>query len=152
MTPSERLRELGITLPAPARPAGAYIPAVRIGKLVWTAGQLPVIDGRLTCEGKAPADVSLERARAAARLAAVNALAAAAAETDGVDGLSRIVRVNVFVNSSPGFADQAKVANGASDLFAEVFGEAGRHTRCAVGAAELPLNASVEVDILAEAV
>jgi enamine deaminase RidA (YjgF/YER057c/UK114 family) len=150
MTPEQKLQSLGIELPVCAKPVGAYVPAVRTGNLVLTAGQLPMKDGTLTASGKTPDDVSLQDAQLAARQALLNALSALRAEAGSLDNVSRIVRLNVLVNSSPGFTDQAQVANGASDLLLELFGEAGRHTRTAVGAAELPLNAPVELDITAE--
>ena len=150
MTPEQKLQSLGIELPPTASPVGAYVPAVRTGNLVLTAGQLPMKNGSLTAAGKVPADVSLEDAQLAARQALLNALAALRAEVGSLDNVSRVVRLNVLVNSTAGFTDQAKVANGASDLLLEVFGDAGRHTRTAVGAAELPLNAPVELDITAE--
>ncbi|MDP6046822.1 MAG: RidA family protein [Phycisphaerae bacterium] len=150
MTPEQKLQSLGIELPVCAKPVGAYVPAVRTGNLVLTAGQLPMKDGTLTASGKTPDDVSLQDAQLAARQALLNALSALRAEAESLDNVSRIVRLNVLVNSSPGFTDQAQVANGASDLLLELFGEAGRHTRTAVGAAELPLNAPVELDITAE--
>ena len=150
MTPEQKLQSLGIELPPTASPVGAYVPAVQTGNLVFTAGQLPLKDGSLTAAGKVPADVSLEDAQLAARQALLNALSALRAEVGSLDNVSRIVRLNVLVNSTAGFTDQAKVANGASDLLLEVFGDAGRHTRTAVGAAELPLNAPVELDITAE--
>jgi enamine deaminase RidA (YjgF/YER057c/UK114 family) len=150
MNPEKKLTELGLELPPTAAPVGAYLPAVRSGNLVFTAGQLPMVDGELTAVGKVPAAVPLEAAQAAARQAALNALAAVAGLVGSIDCITRIVRVNVFVNSSAGFTDQAKVANGASEMLAEVFGEAGRHTRCAIGAAELPLDAAVELDMVVE--
>jgi len=150
MTIQQKLTDLGIDLPHVAAPVGAYVPAVRTGNLICTAGQLPLVDGKLTATGKVPLDVSVEAARAAARQAALNALAAVNALAGSLDSVTRVVRVNVFVNSAPGFTDQAKVANGASELIAEIFGDSGRHTRCAIGAAELPLNAPVELDITVE--
>ncbi|MDP6545720.1 MAG: RidA family protein [Phycisphaerae bacterium] len=150
MTPEQKLQSLGIELPPTASPVGAYVPAVRTGNLVLTAGQLPLKDGALTAAGKVPADVTLPDAQLAARQALLNALSALRAEIGSLDNVSRIVRLNVLVNSTAGFTDQAKVANGASDLLLEVFGDVGRHTRTAVGAAELPLNAPVELDITAE--
>ncbi|HUT56741.1 MAG TPA: RidA family protein [Phycisphaerae bacterium] len=150
MNAEQRIRELGLTLPAPPKPVGAYVQAARTGSLVFTAGQIPTVEGKLTCAGKVPTDVPLEQAQAAARQAALNGLAAIRSLLGSLDGIKRIVRVNCFVNSAPGFTDQAKVANGASELLAEIFGEAGRHSRCAIGAAELPLNAPVELDIIVE--
>jgi len=150
MTIEARLGELGIVLPPAPAPVGAYVPAVRTGTLVYTSGQIPLRDGHLIAAGKVPTEVSVEAAADAARQAALNALAVLDAEVGGLDNIARIVRVNVFVASAPGFTGQATVANGASELLAAVFGDAGRHTRCASGAAELPLNAPVELDIIAE--
>ena len=150
MTIEARLKELGLELPAAAAPVGAYVPAVQSGRLVFTAGQLPSKDGKLIATGKVPTEVPLEQAQAAARQAALNALAAAKSLLGSLDKVARVVRVNVFVNSAEGFSDQPKVANGASELLTEIFGDRGRHTRCAVGAAELPLNAPVELDMVLE--
>lgn len=150
MNPSERLAAMGMQLPGIANPVGSYVPAVRSGHQVLTSGQLPVRDGELVCAGKVGADVTLEEAHAAAGLAGMNALAAIAMVSGGIDRIARIVRVCVFVNSAPGFTDQPKVANGASDLFAGIFDAAGRHCRSAVGVAELPLNAAVELELVAE--
>jgi len=149
-TPEQTIRQLGLEVPPPAAPVGAYVPAVRAGNLVYTSGQLPMSGGKLLATGKVPADVSLEDARAAARQAALNALAAVRGLLGTLDSVARVVRVNVFVNSAPGFTEQAKVANGASELLQAIFGDAGRHTRCAIGAAELPLNAPVELDLILE--
>jgi enamine deaminase RidA (YjgF/YER057c/UK114 family) len=150
MTPSKRLAELNLSLPAVATPVGSYVPALRSGALVLTSGQLPMREGQLVYAGKVPGDVSLEDAADGARIAVLNALAAAAEAAGGLDAIRRVVRVGVFVNSGPGFTDQAKVANGASDLLAQIFGDAGRHVRAAVGTAELPLNAAVELDLMVE--
>jgi len=149
MSYESRLTELQITLP-PAAPVGAYVPAVRAGNLVFTAGQLPWCDGKLLAVGKVPTEVSVTSAQAAARQAVLHALSAVRAEVGTLDAVVRVVRLNVFVNSSAGFVEQAQVANGASGLLTEVFGQAGRHTRVALGAAELPLNAAVELDIVVE--
>ena len=148
-SPADRLRELGVSLPAVPPPAGAYLPARRVGSLVFTAGQLPLVDGRLTTTGKVGAEVDTEQAHALARQCAVNALAAVDALV-GIDAVRGVVKVVGFVASAPGFADQPEVVNGASELFAEVFGEAGQHARSAVGVAELPRNAPVEVEIVVE--
>ena len=150
MSAEQKLKELGIDLPAPAKPVGAYVPAVRTGQLIFTAGQLPIEAGQLQAAGKVPADVPLGEAQAAARTAALNALAAVRAEAGSLDVVVREVRLNVFVNSTPGFTDQAKVANGASELIGEIFGPAGQHTRCAIGASELPLDAPLELDLIVE--
>ncbi len=145
----QKLRELGVELPAVAPPAGAYIPARRSGTLVFTAGQLPIVDGTMQATGKVGAEVDVERARELARMCALNALAAVDALV-GLDAVTGVVKVVGFVASAPGFADQPAVVNGASELFGEVFGEAGAHARSAVGVAELPKNAPVEVEIVVE--
>ena len=150
MKPSQRLADLGVTLPTAATPVGSYVPANRCDNLVYTSGQLPMREGKLVQMGKVPDDVSLEECAEGARLAMLNAVAAASQACGGVDAIARVVRVCVFVNSSAGFTDQPKVANGASDILVEIFGEAGRHARSAVGVAELPLNAPVEVELLVE--
>lgn len=149
MSVTENLERAGLTLPEVATPVGSYVPAIAAGGMIATSGQLPTVDGSLLAEGKVSGDVSLETAQGCARQAGLNAIAAMAAQVESLDAITRIVRVTVYVNSSPGFSGQAKVANGASDIMATAFGEVGRHTRCAVGVAELPLNAPVEVDVIA---
>lgn len=151
MTASQRLAELGIRLPAVAAPAGAYVPARRSGSLVFTAGQLPLVDGKLLATGKVGAEdgVTAEEAYGLARQCALNALAAVDALV-GIDAVTGVVKVVGFVASAPRFVKQAAVVNGASELFAEVFGAAGQHARSAVGVAELPLDAPVEVEIVVE--
>ena len=149
--PETRLRELGIDLPAAPAPAGAYVPATRTGNLVFTAGQLPLEGGELAIRGKVGDDVGIEEAREAARLCAMNALAAASTQTGGVAGISRILKVTGFVASAPGFNAQPQVLNGASEFLGEVFGDAGLHARSAVGVAELPMDAPVEVELVVEA-
>jgi len=146
MTADQRLKELGLTLPLAPAPVGSYVPAVRTGNLVFVSGQLPMRDGRLMATGKVGGEVTLDEAQACARQAALNALAVAAAEAGGLAGIARIVRLTGHVASAAGFTDQAKVANGASELLGDLFGQVGRHTRCAVGVAELPANAPVEID------
>lgn len=148
MDPETRLRELGYELPAVPAPAGSYVPATRAGDLVFTAGQLPLEAGDLHLTGKVGDAVSVDEAREAARLCALNALAAAAAETGGLSGIGRIVKVTGFVASAPGFNGQPEVLNGASEFLGEVFGDAGLHARAAVGVAELPMDAPVEVEIV----
>ncbi|MCG8409548.1 MAG: RidA family protein [Phycisphaerales bacterium] len=150
MKPSQRLKELGITLPTAPAPVGSYVPGIRTGNLVMVSGQIPIKDGVITVKGKVGRDVTLEEANGAARQCALNALAIAAETAGGVDVIARIVRLAVYVDSAPGFTDQPKVANGASDLMVEVFGDAGKHVRAAVGANELPLGSAVEVELLAE--
>ncbi len=149
MTASARLAELGITLPAVAAPLAAYVPAVRTGNLVYTAGQLPTVQGKLTHSGKVGADVTPEDAKSAARICALNALAAIDSVV-GIDSVTRIVKVVGFVASAPGFNGQPGVINGASELLGEVFGDAGIHARSAVGVSELPLDAPVEVELVVE--
>ena len=151
MTPEEKLRALGLELPPAPKPVGSYVPAVRTGNLVFVSGQLPTKDGELMTQGHVGGEVALEEARQCARQAALNALAAVAAEIGGLKHVARIVRVTGYVSSAPGFTEQTKVLNAASELLAEVFGEAGRHSRAAVGAAELPLGAPVELELLVEA-
>jgi enamine deaminase RidA (YjgF/YER057c/UK114 family) len=147
--PSERLTTLGLTLPAVARPVGAYVPALRHNDTLLLSGQIPLQDGKIAFAGKVggAAGRTLEDAQAAARLCTLNAIAAAAEAAGGIDQLARVLKVVVYVASHDGFTDQHKVANAASDLLADIFGEAGKHARAAVGVAELPLNATVEVDV-----
>jgi enamine deaminase RidA (YjgF/YER057c/UK114 family) len=150
MSVSERLKELGIALPAVPKPVAAYIPARRVGALVVTSGQLPVREGVMMTPGIVGAGVSPEDAKAAARQAALNALAAAADAAGGIDRILSVVRVGVFVASAPDFTGQPAVANGASELMEQVFGEHGRHVRASVGSSSLPLNACVEVELMVE--
>jgi enamine deaminase RidA (YjgF/YER057c/UK114 family) len=157
VTPSERLKELGITLPPVTAPLAAYVPAVAYGSLVWSSGQLPMVDGKLLRTGLVGAanggDGSVDPAEAAelARICALNAIAAVAsvAGPQGVDGIARIVKVVGFVASAPGFTGHPGVVDGASRLLADVFGESGRSARSAVGVAALPLGAPVEIEIVA---
>jgi enamine deaminase RidA (YjgF/YER057c/UK114 family) len=150
VSPAERLAELGLALPPVAAPVAAYVPAVRTGPHVYVSGQVPVVDGKLPAAGKVGGEVSASDAAGLARICVLNALAAAAAVAGGLDRISRIVKVTGFVASAPGFNGQPQVVNGASELLIEVFGEAGRHARSAVGVAELPLDAPVEVELIAE--
>ncbi len=150
MTITERLGELGLSLPEVAKPLAAYVPATRVGNQVWTSGQLPMVQGQLTTVGKLGAEVTLEQGVAAARTCLLNALAAIAAEAGGVDRITRIVKLVVFVASTPDFTDQPKVGNGASELVGEIFGDAGLHVRSAVGVSVLPLDAAVELEVVAE--
>ncbi|MFO7191262.1 MULTISPECIES: RidA family protein [Thermocrispum] len=144
-----KLDELGIALPPVPTPAGAYVPAVRSGSLVYTSGQVPLRDGKPLATGKVGADVSPEQAKDLARTCALNALAAVDALV-GLDSVVRVVKVVGFVASAEGFGGQPGVINGASELLGEVFGEAGQHARSAVGVAELPLNVPVEVELIVE--
>ncbi len=145
----ERLKELGITLPAPRAPLANYVPARRVGNLIYTAGQISGTADR-EFKGKLGQDLEVEQGREAARLCAMNCLAALLTVLDSLDSVKQLVRVGAFVNSAAGFNQQAAVANGASDLFVEVLGDAGRHARTAVGVNELPLNFAVEVEVIAE--
>jgi enamine deaminase RidA (YjgF/YER057c/UK114 family) len=152
MTPEEQLHALGLELPPAPKPVGAYVPAVRTGNLVFISGQLPMKEGKLMATGHVGREVTLAEAQACARQAALNALAVVAGEIGGLAKVARIVRITGHVASAPGFTDQAKVLNAASELLAQVFGDAGRHSRAAVGAAELPLGAPVELEMIVEVV
>lgn len=144
-----RLESLGLTLPQAPKPIASYVPAVLENGLMVVSGQLPMLDGKLIATGAVPSACSLEQAQLAARQCVLNGLAIAGATLDGDwSRLGRVVRVGVFVQSDAGFDQQAKVANGASDLLLEILGEAGRHARAAVGVNALPLNASVEVEFM----
>ena len=145
----ERLAELGLTLPEVVAPVGAYVPAVRSGSLVFTSGQMPMVDGAMVAVGKVGALVSPEQAKELARTCALNALAAIEALV-GLDTVVRVVKVVGFVASTPDFTGHPAVINGASDLLGELFGEAGQHARSAVGVAALPLDAPVEVELVVE--
>jgi enamine deaminase RidA (YjgF/YER057c/UK114 family) len=146
---TERLAAEGLTLPEVPAPVAAYVPAVRTGSYVFTSGQVPFVDGTLTLTGKVGDTVDIEAAAGCARQCALNAIAAVATQVD-LDQVVRVVKATVFVASAPGFTDQAVVANGASELFGLAFGDAGRHARSAVGVAELPLGAPVEVELVVE--
>lgn len=144
-----RLAELGVELPPVAAPVAAYVPAVRSGNHVYTSGQLPFVSGSLAATGKVGGDVSPEEGKAHARTCALNALAAID-DLVGLDKVVRVVKLTGFVASAEGFTGQPAVINGASELLGEVFGDAGKHARAAVGVAELPLGAPVEVDLIVE--
>ncbi|HVE97704.1 MAG TPA: RidA family protein [Mycobacteriales bacterium] len=146
----DRLAELGLSLPEVVPPVAAYIPALRNGSLVWTSGQLPMVSGTLKATGKVGADVDPDEAKELARICALNALAAVKSVVGDLDAVRRVVKVVGFVASAPDFTGQPGVINGASELLGEVFGEAGRHARSAVGVAVLPLDAPVEVEIVVE--
>ena len=147
-TLSARLAELQISLPTVSGPFGAYVPAKRIGNLIFVAGQLPMKDGKLTAVGQVPSRCSMDQAKAAARQCVINALAAVKAIEGSIDHLTGVARVGAFVSSDTGFVEQPKVANGASELLLELFGESGKHVRAAVGVNTLPLDASVEVEFV----
>lgn len=146
----DRLAELGLSVPDVAKPVASYVPAVRTGSYVYTAGQVPLRDGDPVATGKVGAEVSPEVASACAQQCALNAIAAVKAEIGDLDAVKRVVKVVCFVASAPGFTGQPQVANGASDLLGRAFGEAGAHARSAVGVAVLPLDVPVEVEIIVE--
>ena len=149
-TPEERLHELGLAVPEVAKPVASYVPAVRSGHHVFTSGQLPMREGQLITTGKVGGEVTAEEAVECARQCALNALAAVRAEVGDLSAIKRIVKVVVFVASTPDFTGQPGVANGASELFGAVFGEIGQHARSAVGVPVLPLDAPVEVELVVE--
>ena len=149
-TPDQNLAELGLTVPEVVKPVAAYVPAVRSGLFVYTSGQLPMRDGSLMATGKVGAEVTAEQAYECAQQCALNAIAAVKAEIGDLSLVKRVVKVVAFVASAPDFTSQPAVANGASELLAQAFGEAGQHARSAVGVAVLPLDAPVEVEIVVE--
>jgi enamine deaminase RidA (YjgF/YER057c/UK114 family) len=150
MSIKEKISSLGLSLPTAAAPVAAYVPAVKSGNLVFTAGQLPVVDGKLLKEGKVGRDVTAEDAKELAQLCALNALAAISLVAD-LDQIERVVRVGGFVNCAPGFIAIPGVVNGASELLIKIFGDVnGKHARTAVGVAELPLNAPVEIEMVVQ--
>ena len=144
-----KLAEKGLTLPIASKPIAAYVPAVRTGNIVFTAGQLPMVDGKIAREGKVGSDVTVEDAKALAEICALNALAAVELVAP-VDSIVKVVRIVCYVNGAPGFTNQPAVANGASELFMHIWGEAGVAARSALGVAELPLNAPVEIELTVE--
>lgn len=149
-SPQQRLDALGLELPEVVAPLAAYVPAVQTGRYVYTSGQVPLVDGKLPATGKAGDAVSVEQAKELARICALNALAAVTSVTGSLSAITRVVKVTGFVASAPGFTAQPQVVNGASELLIEVFGDAGRHARSAVGVAALPLDATVEVELIVE--
>ena len=149
-TPEQRLEEMGLSVPEVAKPVASYVPAVRSGNHVFTSGQLPMRQGQLITTGKVGGEVTAEEAVECARQCALNALAAVRAEIGELSNIKRIVKVVAFVASTPDFTGQPGVANGASELFGEVFGDIGQHARSAVGVPVLPLDAPVEVELVVE--
>ena len=148
----DRLRDLGIELPPATSPVASYVPVVVAGGMAFVSGQIPLVDGKMLHPGHVGSEVTLEQGQEAARRCAIQALAALLAELGSLDRVRKVVKVEVFVASAEGFTDQPKVANGASDFLGDVFGDAGKHARAAVGVAELPLGASVEVAMTVEIV
>ena len=149
-SPEQQLAALGITLPSAPAPAASYVPFVRSGNLLYTAGQLPSVEGQLAATGLVGGEVDLATAISCAHICAINVMAQARAALGSLDAVTQVVKLTVYVASAPGFTEQHLVANGASELLAEVFGDAGRHARSAVGVASLPLGAPVEVDAVLE--
>jgi enamine deaminase RidA (YjgF/YER057c/UK114 family) len=146
----ERITELGFTIPEAPKPLAAYIPALKVNGLVMTAGQIPIINGELIYKGKIGKDISEEEGQKAAEVCLMNCLSAIKSVVGSLDNIERIIKLTVFVNSAEGFTSQPKVANGASELCVKIFGEEGKHVRSAVGVNELPLNAAVEVEMIAK--
>jgi enamine deaminase RidA (YjgF/YER057c/UK114 family) len=146
----EKIRELGYQLPDPPKPLAVYIPATVCDNLVYTAGQIAILNGELKFKGKVGKDLSLEDGIEAAQLCALNCLSVIKGEIGNLDLIERIVKVTVFVSSAEGFTDQPKVANGASELFGKIFGESGKHVRSAVGVSELPIGSAVEIELIAK--
>lgn len=146
----QKLFDLGIEIHEAPKPLASYIPVIKVGNLVFTAGQIPLKDGALAYEGKVGKDITIEEGVKAALLCTINCLSVIKTEIGSLDNIKRIVKVTVFVNSADGFTDQPKVANGASDLLVSVFGEAGKHVRSAVGVSELPIDSSVEIEMIVE--
>ena len=146
----DRLRELSIELPTPPSPAGSYIPVVTTGNLAFVSGQIPMRDGKVVFEGKVPEQQSLESARDASKICIINGLAQLKANLGSLDKITKFIRISGFVNSESDFTEQPKVINAASDLLVEVFGNMAKHSRIAVGVASLPLNSTVEIDMVVE--
>ncbi|MBI3812132.1 MAG: RidA family protein [Nitrospirae bacterium] len=150
MTIESKLKELGIALPTAPKPVANYVPAVRAGELLFTSGVLPMKEGKPAFEGKLGKELTVELGQEAARLAVLNALSIVKQELGSLDKVARIVRLTGHVASAPGFTQQPAVLNGASDLLVAIFGEAGRHTRAALGAAELPLGSPIELELIVQ--
>ena len=146
----DKLRELSIDLPTPPSPAGSYIPVVTTGNLAFVSGQIPMKEGKVVFEGKVPNEQSLDAARDAAKICIINGLAQLKANLGSLDKITKFVRISGFVNSNPEFTEQPKVINSASDLLVEIFGDMAKHSRIAVGVASLPLNSTVEIDMVVE--
>lgn len=150
MSVQDTLQSMGLTLPPPARPVASYVPAIRVGRLIYTSGQIPTRNGQLTRRGKVGLEVTEDDAYDEAQTCALNALAAVNDLAGSLDAISQVVKVTGYVNSADGFTDQSTVVNGASDLLVKLFGDRGKHARAAIGVAELPMNAAVEVELIVE--
>ncbi|MFZ5634760.1 MAG: RidA family protein [Bacillota bacterium] len=143
-----KLKEMGIDLPPVPKPVASYVPAVQVDQYIYTSGQIPFVEGELKYKGKVGGELSESQGYEAAKICAINCLSAVKGLAGSLDNIERIVKVSGFVNSAPGFVNQPKVINGASDLLGQVFGEDGQHARAAVGVSELPLGAAVEVEMI----
>ena len=146
----EKIKELGYILPETPKPLAVYIPAIKVGNLIYTAGQIPLVDGKLCKEGKVGRDLSEEEGKKAAEICALNCLSAIKSVVGDLDKIEQIIKLTVFVNSEDGFTAQPQIANGASELLGKFFGDIGKHVRSAVGVNELPINAPVEVEMIAQ--
>ena len=146
----DRLKELDIQIPTPPSPAGSYIPVVTTGNLAFVSGQIPMKEGKIIFEGKVPETQSVDSAREAAKICIINGLAQLKAKLGSLDKITKFVRISGFVNSSSDFTEQPKVINAASDLLVDIFGDMAKHSRIAVGVASLPLNSTVEIDMIVE--
>jgi enamine deaminase RidA (YjgF/YER057c/UK114 family) len=146
----KKIQSLGLTLPPPPKPVATYLPAVRSGNLLFLSGMIPMVEGKMAVVGKLGKELTVEQGQEVARITLLNALAVIKATVGSLDRVERIVRIGVHVASAEGFTQQPAVANGASDLLVQIFGEAGRHARLALGAAELPLNAPVELEMIVQ--
>jgi enamine deaminase RidA (YjgF/YER057c/UK114 family) len=146
----DKLKKLSIEIPTPPSPAGSYIPVVTTGNLAYVSGQIPMKEGKVVFEGKVPEIQSLDSARDAAKICVINGLAQLKANLGSLDKITKFVRISGFVNSSPDFTEQPKVINAASDLLVEIFGDMAKHSRIAVGVSSLPLNSTVEIDMIVE--
>ncbi|MBO8168022.1 MAG: RidA family protein [Thermoanaerobacteraceae bacterium] len=148
MSFEQKVQELGLTVPEAPKPVAAYVPAVKVDNYVYTAGQIPFVNGELKYKGKVGKDLTLEQGYEAAKICALNCLAAIKGQIGSLDNIEKIVKITGFVSSAPGFNDQPKVINGASELIGQIFGEQGQHARAAVGVNELPVDAAVEVEMI----
>ena len=146
----EKLKELGIEIPTPPSPAGSYIPVVNTGNLAFVSGQIPIREGKVVFQGKVPENQSVDSAKDAAKICIINGLAQLKVNLGSLDKITKFVRISGFVNSNPNFAEQPKIINAASDLLVEIFGDMAKHSRIAVGVASLPLNSTVEIDMVVE--
>ena len=144
----EKIKELGFEIPQPPKPLAAYIPAFQIGDMVYTSGQVPIQNGELKYAGKIGEDLTVEQGQKAAEICVLNGLSAIKSLVNDLEKIEQIIKLTVFINSAKGFTDQPKVANGASELLVQIFGEAGKHARSAVGVNELPIDASIEIEMI----